>query len=89
MLHPWRSNVRELAAVLEQLTVAGQSPSLRASAIRDLVGERQASRPPRLTAERVQAALDASRGNQSQAARRLGISRGQLLRFLRASERGP
>ncbi|MCL4750468.1 MAG: sigma 54-interacting transcriptional regulator [Myxococcales bacterium] len=83
MLHPWRANVRELHSVLDRVAAIDPPPALRLAAVTQLLGVTPSQRTGVLTRERVQAALAACAGNQSAAARQLGVSRGQLLRFLK------
>ncbi len=84
MLRPWPSNVRELVAALDRIAGFEPPPALRLAAVERALGVAVPARPGPLTPERVQAALAACSGNQSEAARQLGVSRGQLLRFLRS-----
>ncbi len=87
MLRAWPGNVRELVAALERIAAVEPPPALRLAAVERALGAGVPSRPGPLTPERVQAALEACSGNQSEAARQLGVSRGQLLRFLRSQGR--
>lgn len=84
MLHPWRANVRELAATLDRVASIDPPPSLKLAAVTQVLGATPSQRDGVLTRERVESALAACDGNQSRAARQLGVSRGQLLRFLKA-----
>ena len=88
MLHDWRSNVRELAAVLERVAGIEPPPALHLAAVTRVLGAVPSRRSGALTRERVEAALQTCAGNQSQAARYLGVSRGQLLRFMRSAGLG-
>ncbi len=83
MLHPWQANVRELSAVLDRIAAIDPPPGLRFAAVTQVLGATPSQRGGVLTRERVEAALAACAGNQSRAARQLGVSRGQLLRFLK------
>jgi transcriptional regulator with GAF, ATPase, and Fis domain len=83
MLHPWRANVRELHSVLDRIAAIDPPPALRLAAVTQVLGVTPSQRTGVLTRERVEAALAACNGNRSEAARQLGVSRGQLLRFLR------
>jgi len=82
LLHEWKSNVRELAAVLDAAASQDPKPGLRLWAVEEVLGPSQAAGPPVLTDETVTAALAACDGNETQAARRLGVTRGRLRRFL-------
>jgi hypothetical protein len=55
-------------------------------ALEEVLGERGAHKPA-LTEEVVEAAVEAAAGNVSLAAERLGVSRGQLLRFRKRAKR--
>ena len=81
LLDPWPTNVRGLIAALTQLAAEDPEPGLRLWAVDKVLGPRTAA-PGELTADAVQAALDASDGNETQAAKLLGVSRGKLRRFL-------
>ncbi len=83
MLRAWLGNVRELAAALDRIAGVDPPPALRKTAVWSVLGGAPPLRPPPLTPDRAQATLAECGGNQSEAARRLGVSRGQLLRFLR------
>lgn len=86
MLHDFPNNMRELYAVLERVAAADPPPALRMAAVSRVLGAPVSQRREPLTRERVDAALRANHGNQSQAARELGVSRGQLLRYLKSVE---
>lgn len=89
---PWPGNVRELRNVIERacllceghlLTEADLARSLTerpVAAAPAIVDDDPGSPPP--DRDRVQAALDASGGNKSLAARRLGVSRRALYRLI-------
>jgi DNA-binding NtrC family response regulator len=87
---PWPTNVRGLHALWTRLQMTDPRPGLRAWAIREILGpapeataESPASpEPTPLTRESVTEALAACEHNESRAARRLGVSRGKLRRFL-------
>ena len=83
LLHGWPSNVRELSSVLDRVAALEPPPRLRLHAVEKVLGPGAEHRPSPLTRERVDAALAKAAGNQSRAARELGVSRGQLLRFLK------
>lgn len=86
MLHDFPNNMRELYAVLERVAAADPPPALRMAAVSRVLGAPVSQRREPLTRELVDAALRANHGNQSQAARELGVSRGQLLRYLKSVE---
>ncbi len=98
MLHPFPGNVRELAGVLKVaaqhdpppgLTLRGVQAALTlrgASAAAPSARAQAQSRPAPLTPATVERALAQTSGNQSQAARLLGVDRGALLRFLKAKQ---
>jgi transcriptional regulator with AAA-type ATPase domain len=87
--HDWPGNVRELRAVVERAAVLARServevtdldlPAPAADAVRALRDD-----VDDLERERIEAALAASGGNRSRAARALGIARNTLLVRLRA-----
>lgn len=85
MLHDFPNNMRELYAVLERVASSDPPPGLRMAALSQVMRGPISSRRGSLTRERVEAVLLANKGNQSQAARELGVSRGQLLRYLKSS----
>ncbi|WP_437604300.1 helix-turn-helix domain-containing protein [Sorangium sp. So ce590] len=82
MLHDWPENVRGMSRL-----VAATDPTtgLKLSIVEPLLGVRAAAvAAPPPTREAILEALDACGDNQVQAAKRLGLSRGQLLRRLKA-----
>ncbi|HEY5947527.1 MAG TPA: sigma 54-interacting transcriptional regulator, partial [Kofleriaceae bacterium] len=92
--HDWPGNIRELRNVMERAVVVSAGGSI---GHRDIeLGAPSRPTPPAaqlgglrdevtaLERERVLAALEAASGNRSEAARRLGMSRGALLARLRA-----
>jgi transcriptional regulator with AAA-type ATPase domain len=85
MLHAWPSNVRELASVVERAALVKGSPSLRLEFVESVLGARVEPSGTTVTREQVQQALAEAGGNESEAARRLGVSRGKLRRLLQAS----
>ena len=91
MLDPWPSNVRGVQAMFGELASIDPAPGLRTWSVEQVLGSHdkpRASAPARavtLTAEAIQAAIDGCGGNETQAARRLGVSRGKLRRFLKKS----
>ena len=91
--HAWPGNIRELRNVMERAVVMCGDDVIRVEHLAD-PKESQSPRPSRVTADlreevdalerrRVEEALTASGGNRSEAARRLGMSRGALLARLR------
>jgi DNA-binding NtrC family response regulator len=81
LLEPWTTNVRGLAAALGRIAALEPPPALRYRDVQTVLGKRASLRRPfPLTLEAVDAAVEESGGNQSEAARRLGIDRGRLLR---------
>lgn len=82
LLHEWRANVREVSAVLDRLSVLEPLPALRAWATERVLGAAPSSRGGQLVRDQVEAALAAAGGNETEAAKRLGVSRGKLRRFL-------
>ncbi|MCC6559384.1 MAG: sigma 54-interacting transcriptional regulator [Polyangiaceae bacterium] len=79
MLHDWPGNVRDLDRAL-----AGADPAIGITdaAMRRALKVSVARTPRAPTREAIAAALAAAGGNKSDAARRLGLSRGRLLRLL-------
>lgn len=88
LLQPWVGNVRELTAVLAAVRRLDPEPGLRLWAVEEVLGEGPGNKSA-LTQEIVDAALEASGGNATAAADRLGVSRGKLLRFRRRAQKEP
>ena len=100
--HDWPGNIRELRNAIERAVVVCGGTAVRAEHLALDVEAGPRGRPtmpmPRATTladevedlerTRIEAALAASGGNQSEAARQLGISRGALLARLRAWGKG-
>ena len=83
LLDPWPSNARGLGATLTKVRALDKEPGLHLWSVEKVLGPAPSSRrQDGLTEERVQEALAACDGNESQAARALGISRGKLRRLL-------
>ena len=83
VLHPWDGNARELANVLRQLNALEPSAGLRLWAVERVLGARAAGpTSASLSQQLVAATLEACGGREAEAARRLGVSRGKLRRFL-------
>ncbi|HYE14023.1 MAG TPA: sigma 54-interacting transcriptional regulator, partial [Pyrinomonadaceae bacterium] len=82
--YSWPGNVRELANVVERAVIVSDAETLGAGdlpeSVRAAAGPRLARRPTlaELEAEYVREVLAAARGNKSEAARVLGISRKNL-----------
>lgn len=88
------ANARSVVALLSRIRAVDPGPGLRQWAVQQVLGSAPPasgptsgnaaplSTPRTLTRERVDEVLLASSGNESEAARRLGISRGALRRFL-------
>jgi transcriptional regulator with GAF, ATPase, and Fis domain len=83
LLHPWPGNVRGLIAMLARMAALEPEGGLRLWAIEKLLGREPDTDQAPLTWPNVQAVLSRCDGNESRAARRLGISRGKLRRFLK------
>jgi len=82
MLNRWPDNVRGLMAALAHARRLDAEPGLRLRALESaLADEEDSDEPIELTAERVAAALREAKGNESAAARILGVSRGKLRRY--------
>ncbi|WP_408022442.1 helix-turn-helix domain-containing protein [Sorangium sp. Soce836] len=82
MLHDWPENVRGMGRLV---AAADPATGLKLSIVEQMLGARAAAAAaPPPTREAILEALDACGGNQVRAARRLGLSRGQLLRRLKA-----
>jgi len=83
LLYPWHTNVRELQTILDRAAKAADPTGLPYFAVEQLLGPLPTGSTANLTADAVQRALANANGNQSEAARALGISRGKLLRLLK------
>jgi transcriptional regulator with GAF, ATPase, and Fis domain len=86
LLNPWPNNVRGLMAAVGEIAAMDPHPGLRLWAVEKVMGKPEAAQRGPLTRQVVDAALRASSGNESSAARRLGITRGKLRRFLKKLE---
>jgi transcriptional regulator with PAS, ATPase and Fis domain len=82
MLHPWLSNVRELAAVVQRMAMIEPPPALRLEVVEQVLGPGSASPSSAITLEQARDALAKAGGNESAAARMLGVSWGKLRRVL-------
>jgi len=82
LLHTWPRNVRELEATLREAATLDPRPGLRLWTMQRLLGEQPETRVGVLTESAVASALAAEANNETQAARRLGVTRGKLRRFL-------
>jgi DNA-binding NtrC family response regulator len=82
--YEWPGNVRELANVVERAVIVAEGASVGLKdlpeSVRAVTGGRGARRPTlaQLEAEYIREVLEAARGNKSEAARVLGISRKNL-----------
>jgi transcriptional regulator with PAS, ATPase and Fis domain len=83
LLHDWPRNVRELSSVLDAVAAHAPPPALPYWAVERVLGTLPVSSAAPLTSEVVHRVLAQNGGNESAAARALGISRGKLRRFLR------
>jgi len=83
MLRAWPRNVRELRSVLEAAARRDPEPGLRLWALDEVLGDEEPRAPARhaLTDALVEATVAECGGNVTEAAKRLGVSRGKLLRF--------
>ncbi len=81
MLHAWPANVRELISVLHRVAAIDAPTALRAWAVDRVLGPRPQVAGV-LTRAAVEQALARTRGNESAAARVLGVTRGKLRRLL-------
>lgn len=81
LLAPWPGNVRELDAALAAARRADPEPGLRVWGLDEALGKQAAPATTALTEEVVNAAIAAADGNLTAAAKRLGVSRGKLLRM--------
>jgi hypothetical protein len=80
MRHAWPENVRELERLV---MVMDPEVGLKSSIVRDVLGTRApANVQPSWGKDEIVSVLAACGGNKSEAARRLGISRGKLIRLL-------
>lgn len=82
MLDHWPHNVRGLAATLRKIASVDPEPGLHHWAVSKVMGPAPAP-PTNAPAEStIRSVLEACDGNESEAARRLGVSRGKLRRLL-------
>jgi hypothetical protein len=81
MLDEWPSNVRGLRAALTKLRALDPEPGLHLWSVERVLGPAPSSRDG-MDAAQAREALEACGGNESHAARHLGISRGKLRRLL-------
>jgi transcriptional regulator of acetoin/glycerol metabolism len=82
LLHDFRANVRELFGVLERVTALAAGRGLPTWAMLRVLGPSPIAGSGQLVLEDVRAALTSCGNNETEAARRLGVSRGKLRRFL-------
>lgn len=85
MLHDWPENVRGVARLLAATQPA---TGLTLALVRRELGVRAAAAKPAPTREAILAALKECGDNRTRAAERLGLSRPQLLRLLKAMQEG-
>ncbi len=85
LLHSWPANVRELARTMEQVASRRAPPTLTRWALDKVLGPMETKIT--LTTAAVDRALAAAHGNQSEAARKLGVDRPTLLRHLAKRKR--
>jgi hypothetical protein len=82
MREPWHHNVRGLIATLSEIAAVDDSPGLALWAVEEVLGARPSMLPTGdLSEASVEHALAISGGNETQAARLLGVSRGRLRRY--------
>ncbi len=88
MLEPWPSNVRGVQAALERIARITPPPELTRAAVERVLGPRVPVPPGPASALTLDLVQDAIRtaGGVAQAAKRLGVSRGRLLRFLKSHQ---
>jgi DNA-binding NtrC family response regulator len=84
MAAPWPGNVRELKQVLGRLVLAGDGAAITAAAVRQELGSAAEPWRSRERAELI-GILEANCWNLRRAARALGVARGTLYRWLRAT----
>lgn len=80
LLEHWPNNVRDLDAALAAARRVDGASGLRRWALDEVLGQRHGPGPA-LTRAMVESVLDATGGNVTAAAGKLGVSRGKLLRF--------
>jgi DNA-binding NtrC family response regulator len=86
MLMPWPSNVRQLFSVIEEVATIEPPPQLRLEILeRALHIAAAAEGAPEASMDAIREALARFGGNESAAARALGISRPRLRRLLKAN----
>jgi DNA-binding NtrC family response regulator len=91
--HGWPGNVRELENVVERAVVLARGETItpedllleepEGSATADAAGGTLQEHLDRAAAERIRAALEAARGQRTEAARLLGVDRTTLYRLMR------
>jgi transcriptional regulator with PAS, ATPase and Fis domain len=81
LVHDWPANVRDLASCLSRVAGFARPPTLPIWAVERVLGPGQSARAA-LTSPEVEQALRDAGGNESAAARRLGVTRGKLRRLL-------
>ncbi len=82
MREPWRNNVRELIATLGEIAAIDPSPGLSLWSVHEVLGARPSTLSTRsLNTQSVEAAMQMADGNETRAAKLLGVSRGKLRRY--------
>jgi transcriptional regulator with AAA-type ATPase domain len=81
LLHDWPANVRDLASCLQRVAGFERPPGFPNWALERVLGPAHVIRAA-LTSVEVEQALRDAGGNESAAARRLGVTRGKLRRIL-------
>jgi DNA-binding NtrC family response regulator len=87
LLHSWRTNVRELGAVIEQTAAHVAPPKLTRWAVDRVLGAPTEPATTSLTGEQIERALQEAGGNESAAARRLASATHQTEMAVRAKIR--
>jgi PAS domain S-box-containing protein len=93
MIHyPWDGNVRELSNVIHYATIQCPGTSLEIQhlppEVRDYkhkTRKNKPGRPPKITSDDVTKTLEKTNGNQSEAAKLLGVNRATIYRIMRKS----
>ncbi|MBM4357440.1 MAG: sigma 54-interacting transcriptional regulator, partial [Deltaproteobacteria bacterium] len=86
LAHDWPRNVRELEATLRQAATLDPRPGLRLWCVNRILGKPESTPTIALTEAAIEEALALEGGNETAAARRLGVTRGKLRRHLARKE---